>query len=50
MLIGGLSTESPISIFKSNYEVYKILKSLNVDYPIIMIIKKILIKIKQFFI
>ena len=50
MLIGGLSTKSPISIIKSNYEVYKILKSLNVDYPIIMIMKKIIIKIKQFFI
>tara|TARA_B100000900_G_C20574042_1_gene714553 strand:+ start:1141 stop:1878 length:738 start_codon:yes stop_codon:yes gene_type:complete len=50
MKIGGLSTKSPINIIKSNYEVYKILKSLNVDYPIIMIMKKILIKIKQFFI
>ena len=50
MLIGGLSTKSPISIIKSNYEVYKILKSLNVDYPIIMIMKKIVIKIKQYLI
>ena len=50
MLIGGLSTKSPISIIKSNLEVYKILKSLNIDYPIIVIIKKIIIKIKQLFI
>ena len=50
MLIGGLSTKSPLSIIKSNYEVYKILKSLNVDYPMIMIVKKIKNKIKQFII
>ena len=49
MLIGGLSTKSPISVIKSNYEVYKILKSLNVDYPMIMIVKKIMNKFKQFF-
>ena len=49
MLIGGLSTKSPFSVIKSNYEVYKILKSLNIDYPVIVIIKKIIIKIKQFF-
>ena len=49
MLIGGLSTKSPISVIKSNYEVYKILKSLNVDYPMIMIVKKIMNKLKQFF-
>ena len=49
MLIGGLSTKSPVSIIKSNYEVYKILKSLNIDYPMIVIIKKIITKIKQFF-
>ena len=50
MLIGGLSTKSPISVIKSNYEVYKILKSLNVDYPLIMIVKKIISKVKQFII
>jgi len=48
MLIGGLSTKSPISIFKSNFEVYKILKSLKVKHPIILILKKILTKIKQY--
>lgn len=50
MLIGGLSTKSPLSVIKSNYEVYKILKGLNIDFPMIMIIKKIMHKIKQFFV
>lgn len=50
MLIGGLSTKSPLSVIKSNYEVYKILKGLNIDYPIIMIFKKIKNKIKQLFV
>ena len=48
MLIGGLSTKSPINILKSNFEAYKILKNLKAKYPIIIILKKILTKIKQY--
>jgi glycosyltransferase involved in cell wall biosynthesis len=48
MLIGGLSTKSPVNILKSNFEVYKILKDLQVMHPITIILKKILTKIKQY--
>ena len=49
MQIGGLSTKSPLSIVKANIEVYKILKKLGVKFPMIMIFKKLIIKIKQYF-
>lgn len=47
MLLGGLSTKTPLSILKSNFEVYKLLKRLDVKYPLILIIRKILRKTKQ---
>ena len=48
MRIGGLSTKSPLSIIRSNYETYKIFNNLNLKFPILMITKKLL-KIMQYF-
>ena len=49
MRIGGLSTKSPLSIIRSNYETYKIFNNLNLKFPILMITKKIIKKIMQYF-
>ena len=49
MSLGGLSTKSLKSIMISNFEVYKILKHHFVEYPLIVIIKKILSKLIQIF-
>ena len=48
MKIGGLSTKSPLNIIKANFEVYKFYKNNNVKFPLLMILKKMLSKIFQY--
>ena len=44
---GGISNSSIKNILLANYECYKILKYYNFKYPIIIILKKLLRKVKQ---